>query len=111
MPQRSSGDSEARLHRLFLISVRRINMWKCGEPEFRSHRRLCRVEKARPAKANVSMDAGMLEAIDEEAAAHGLTRSAFIASAALERIRGGRLIRRLLPQSRRWLSLKVRPAA
>jgi hypothetical protein len=45
MPQRSSGDSEARLHRLFLISVRRINMWKCGEPEFRSHRRLCRVEK------------------------------------------------------------------
>jgi hypothetical protein len=35
------------------------------------------------------MDAGMLEAIDEEAAAHGLTRSAFIASAALEKIRGG----------------------
>ena len=30
-----------------------------------------------------------LEAIDEEAAAHGLTRSAFIASAALEKIRGG----------------------
>jgi hypothetical protein len=30
----------------------------------------------RPAKANVSMDAGMLEAIDEEAAAHGLSASA-----------------------------------
>jgi hypothetical protein len=29
------------------------------------------------------------EAIDEEAAAHGLTRSAFIASAALEKIRRG----------------------
>jgi len=30
-----------------------------------------------------------LQAIDEEAAAHGLTRSAFIASAALEKIRRG----------------------
>jgi predicted RNase H-like HicB family nuclease len=43
----------------------------------------------RPTKANVSLDAGVLEAIDEEAAAHGLTRSAFIASAALEKIRRG----------------------
>ena len=31
----------------------------------------------RAAKANVSMDVGMLEAIDEEASARGLTRSAF----------------------------------
>jgi predicted RNase H-like HicB family nuclease len=46
-------------------------------------------DTGRPAKANVSMDAGTLQAIDEEAAAHGLTRSAFIASAALEKIRRG----------------------
>jgi hypothetical protein len=31
-----------------------------------------------PTKANISMDAGTLEAIDAEAAALGLTRSAFI---------------------------------
>jgi predicted RNase H-like HicB family nuclease len=43
----------------------------------------------RSAKANVSLDTGMLEAIDEEAAAHGLSRSAFIVSAALEKIRRG----------------------
>jgi predicted RNase H-like HicB family nuclease len=46
-------------------------------------------DAGRPTKANVSLDAGVLEAIDEEAAAHGLTRSAFIASAALEKIRRG----------------------
>jgi predicted RNase H-like HicB family nuclease len=46
-------------------------------------------DTGRPAKANVSMDAGTLQAIDEEAAAHGLTRSAFMASAALEKIRRG----------------------
>jgi hypothetical protein len=34
-------------------------------------------------------DACTLQAIDAEAAAHGLTRSAFIASAALEKIRRG----------------------
>ncbi len=43
----------------------------------------------RPAKANLSLDAGLLEAIDEAAAAHGLTRSAFIASAAREKIKQG----------------------
>jgi len=46
-------------------------------------------DAGRSAKANVSTDAGTLQAIDEEAAAHGLTRSAFIASAALEKIRRG----------------------
>jgi predicted RNase H-like HicB family nuclease len=46
-------------------------------------------DAGRPAKANVSMDAGTLQAIDEEATARGLTRSAFIASAALEKIRRG----------------------
>ena len=40
----------------------------------------------RPAKANLSLDAGLLEAIDEAAQAKGLTRSAFIASAAREKI-------------------------
>ena len=40
-------------------------------------------------KANISLDTGTLAAIDEEAAAHGLTRSAFMASAALEKIRRG----------------------
>ena len=43
----------------------------------------------RPVRANVSMDAGTLTAIDEEAKAHGLTRSAFLASAALEKIQRG----------------------
>jgi predicted RNase H-like HicB family nuclease len=44
------------------------------------------VETGRPAKANLSLDAGLLQAIDEAADAKGLTRSAFIASAAREKI-------------------------
>jgi len=48
------------------------------------------LDAGRPAKANLSLDAGLLAAIDEAAEAHGLTRSAFIASAAREKIaRGG----------------------
>jgi predicted RNase H-like HicB family nuclease len=47
------------------------------------------LDAGRPAKANLSVDAGLLEAIDEAAEAHGLTRSAFIASAARERITRG----------------------
>jgi predicted RNase H-like HicB family nuclease len=43
----------------------------------------------RPAKANVSLDVGTLEAIDDAARAHGLTRSAFITSAAREKIERG----------------------
>ena len=39
--------------------------------------------------ANISLDAGTLEALDEAARAHGLSRSAFIASAAKEKIRRG----------------------
>jgi hypothetical protein len=42
----------------------------------------------RPVKANLSLDAGLLETIDAEAEAHGLTRSAFITSAAREKIAG-----------------------
>jgi predicted RNase H-like HicB family nuclease len=47
------------------------------------------LDAGRPAKANLSVDAGLLEAIDEAAEAHGLTRSAFIASAAREKIARG----------------------
>ncbi len=44
------------------------------------------LDSGRPAKANLSLDAGLLQAIDEAAAARGLTRSAFIASAARDKI-------------------------
>ena len=44
------------------------------------------LDSGRSVKANVSLDAGMLEAIDEEAARRGLTRSKFLASAALDKI-------------------------
>jgi predicted RNase H-like HicB family nuclease len=44
------------------------------------------LDASRPAKANVSLDAGTLQAIDEAAAARGLTRSAFLASAARAKI-------------------------
>lgn len=44
------------------------------------------LDKSRPVRANISLDAGLLAAIDEEAARRGLTRSAFLASAALDKI-------------------------
>jgi predicted RNase H-like HicB family nuclease len=44
------------------------------------------IDAGRPAKANLSLDAGLLAAIDEAAEARGLTRSAFLASAAREKI-------------------------
>jgi predicted RNase H-like HicB family nuclease len=47
------------------------------------------LDSGRPAKANLSLDAGLLAAIDEAAEAHGLTRSAFIATAAREKIKKG----------------------
>lgn len=47
------------------------------------------VETGRPARANLSLDAGLLAAIDEAATAHGLTRSAFLASAARDKIAAG----------------------
>ncbi|MBS0276522.1 MAG: type II toxin-antitoxin system HicB family antitoxin [Proteobacteria bacterium] len=43
-------------------------------------------DSGRPAKANLSMDSGLLEAIDEAASARGLTRSSFLATAAREKI-------------------------
>ncbi len=44
------------------------------------------LDSGRPVRANLSLDAALLEAIDEAARARGLTRSAFIASAAREKI-------------------------
>jgi len=43
-------------------------------------------ESGRPTRANISLDRGLLDAIDEAAATRGLTRSAFLASAAREKI-------------------------
>lgn len=42
----------------------------------------------RSTKANITMDAGLLQAIDETAKERGLTRSAFLASVAREAISG-----------------------
>jgi predicted RNase H-like HicB family nuclease len=47
------------------------------------------LDRGRPARANLSLDAGLLEAIDNAAAERGLTRSAFLASAARAKIEGG----------------------
>lgn len=44
------------------------------------------IDRGRPAKANISLDAGMLEAIDTEAQRRGMTRSAFLVSAAQDKI-------------------------
>jgi predicted RNase H-like HicB family nuclease len=44
------------------------------------------LESGRPVKANISLDRGLLEAIDAAAKRGGLTRSAFLASAAREKI-------------------------
>jgi predicted RNase H-like HicB family nuclease len=44
------------------------------------------LDKGRSVRANVSLDAGLLEAIDEAAASLGLTRSAFLASAARDKL-------------------------
>jgi predicted RNase H-like HicB family nuclease len=46
------------------------------------------LDAGRPVKANLSLDAGLLHAIDAAAARRGLTRSAFLASAAREKIEG-----------------------
>ncbi|CDX45500.1 CopG domain protein DNA-binding domain protein [Mesorhizobium sp. SOD10] len=48
------------------------------------------IDSGRPVRANLSLDSGLLAAIDAEASRRGLTRSAFIASAAREKIEGHR---------------------
>jgi predicted RNase H-like HicB family nuclease len=44
-------------------------------------------ESGKLAKANISMDAGLLASIDEAAAARGLTRSSVLASAARDKLK------------------------
>lgn len=44
------------------------------------------LDKGRSVRANLSIDAGLLEAIDAEAERRGLTRSSFLASAALDKL-------------------------
>ncbi len=44
------------------------------------------LDAGRTVRANLTFDAGLLEAIDAEAEKRGLTRSAFLASAARERL-------------------------
>ena len=44
------------------------------------------IESGRPVKANISLDQGLLDAIDVAGKRAGLTRSAFLASAAREKI-------------------------
>lgn len=44
------------------------------------------IEGGRPVKANISLDQGLLDAIDAAAKRSGLTRSGFLASAAREKI-------------------------
>jgi HicB-like antitoxin of HicAB toxin-antitoxin system len=44
------------------------------------------LDSGRAVRANLSLDAALLAAIDEAAKARGLTRSAFIASAARDKI-------------------------
>jgi predicted RNase H-like HicB family nuclease len=56
------------------------------------------LDRGRPVKANISLDAGLLEAIDDEAVRRGLTRSGFLASAALATIEQDALVAR--PQQR-----------
>jgi predicted RNase H-like HicB family nuclease len=45
------------------------------------------LDEGRPVKANLSIDAGLLAAIDEAARVRGLSRSAFLSSAARDKIR------------------------
>jgi predicted RNase H-like HicB family nuclease len=44
------------------------------------------LDKSRSVRANISLDAGLLEQIDAEAKRRGLTRSSFIVSAAIDKI-------------------------
>ena len=45
------------------------------------------LDAGRSTRANISIDAGLLSAIDEAARSHGVTRSAFIAAAARDKIK------------------------
>ena len=45
------------------------------------------IDKGRPRRINISLDAGLLEAIDQETNRRGMTRSAFLSSAARREIK------------------------
>ena len=45
-------------------------------------------DRGTPKRVNISLDPGLLQAIDEEAEARGMTRSAFLASAARRELLG-----------------------
>ncbi len=47
------------------------------------------VDTGKLVRANISLDAGLLASIDEAAARRGVTRSAFLVSAARDRIKAG----------------------
>jgi predicted RNase H-like HicB family nuclease len=66
------------------------------------------LDRARPVRANISIDAGTLEVIDEEAERRGLTRSSFMASAAVEKIASGtmRSGKRTTPRRSKGTTLK-----
>lgn len=57
------------------------------------------MDKARSVRANISIDAGVLEAVDEAAEEHGLTRSSFFASAAVDKIAASRSEKRTVHRS------------
>jgi hypothetical protein len=46
-------------------------------------------DTGRATRANISLDAGTLEALDDDARMHRLSRSAYIASATIEKIKRG----------------------
>jgi hypothetical protein len=69
------------------------------------------IEDGRPVKANISLDRGLLDAIDVAARRSGLTRSGFLASAAREKIAtagrnsSGRFRRPLSQNCDEWTSV------
>ena len=64
------------------------------------------LDQARPVKANISLDAGLLEAIDDEARLRGLTRSGFLASAARDKIVYGKEFPPQYKGQRTWFKRK-----
>jgi predicted RNase H-like HicB family nuclease len=57
------------------------------------------VDRARQVRSSISLDAGLLEAIDEEAKRRGLTRSAFLVGAAIDKIEGAGLAQAAAPHA------------
>jgi predicted RNase H-like HicB family nuclease len=81
--RQTKGDAAPKARNVAEIS-------KAGEIDAANHEAAVIVpvvlDAGRTVRANLTFDAGLLEAIDAEAARRGLTRSAFLASAARERL-------------------------